>query len=70
MQFYDDIPRRCRVLICDCGTKISIPNSWFIESRLLDVRCNKCGTIYMENGKECYKKGEVMTCQSLIQQKN
>jgi hypothetical protein len=61
MQFYDDIPRRRRVLICDCGAKVDIPDMWIIKSNLLDVRCNKCGNIYMENGKECYKKSKVVT---------
>jgi hypothetical protein len=59
MQFYDDIPRRRRVLICDCGAKVTIPDLWIMESNWLDVRCNKCGTIYMENGKECYRKSTI-----------
>jgi hypothetical protein len=57
MQWYEDLKSCSKVMICDCGVEVRIPHLWFVESNLLDVQCNKCGNIYMENGKECYKKG-------------
>jgi hypothetical protein len=55
-----DSPRTLsRILVCGCGAELSLnQNDLFaiIDHNLLGITCNKCNTVYLENGKEVYQR--------------